>query len=133
MDDARAAKVRATVYIVTGLLWLTLTGTCTWGVARGGYLSGMWPIGLWFMSPGVAPLALGLRSFVPPRVLGSALLGLGSVWIAFGLQWVIPVLLQPDTRDNPGSWIFLGAIWLIFEAPAAAMAWAGLKIFRSKA
>ncbi len=132
MDEARAAKVRATVYIVTGLLWLSLTGTCTWDVSRGGEFGSMWPMGLMFMSPGVAPLALGLRSFAPPRVLGAALIGLGAAWIAFGVKLFIPALLQPGVLSNPGL-ILLVFFWAIFQAPGAAMGWSGLKIFRTKA
>lgn len=134
MDKARAAKVTAAVYVTAGVLWLALTGTCTWNYARmpsNGW-EGLWPVGLWFVSIGVLPLAIGLRSFVPERVVGGALSLAGVPWLAFGVKWLVAAFIQPGTAASGGALAFLALLWGIFQAPGAWMLLAGVKMLRSK-
>jgi hypothetical protein len=134
MSEDRAAKVRASVFVLAGVLWVSLTGLCTWNYAQGpaGGWEKLWPIGLWITSAGMAPLTLGLQTLVPGRMLGSALILLGAAWMAYGVSWLIPALKEPGVFENAENLSFLAVLWLVFQAPGALMVIAGVGIFRSR-
>ena len=133
MAKGRDGKLGAAVLTTVGLLWLTLTGLCTWSFAKdSGPYGGAWPIGLWFMSIGVLPLALGLRSFLPERVLGGALSLAGAAWLAYGVQWLVAGLTQSGGSSSGGDLPVIIVLWLVFQAPGAWMLGAGLRMLRAR-
>ena len=133
MADDHNAKLGAAFVAVLGALWLCLTGLCTWSLGNGGdEFSSAWPIGLFFMTPGLVLLALGLRSLVPSRVLAAILILPGVTWLLVGLSMIIPALSRSDSvRDNSDLGVGV-LIWLIFQLPGALMVWAGLRRLKPK-
>ncbi len=133
MDEDRSMKLGAAFVAVLGALWLTLTGLCTFSLSRGSEFSGAWPIGLFAMAPGLVLLAVGLKFFVPPRVLAAVLIIPGVAWLLSGVSLVIPTLSRP-VPFHSASDLGLGvAVWLVFQLPGALMVWAGLRNLKSKA
>lgn len=134
MGEAREAKIRAAVYATFGALWLTLTGACTWAFASDGEnFRSLWVLGLWFMSAGVLPLAVGLQSFLPQRVLGWALCVLGAAWLGFGLKLLVDLVLDAiKTRGGNGALLVAAVLmWLAFLAPGIAMLWGGVATLKT--
>jgi hypothetical protein len=136
VDSERDVKIRAAVYATFGGLWLALTGACTWGIAKDGEnLSGLWHIGLWFMSAGVLPLVIGLRSFLPRRMLGSGLSAVAAVWLGWGLKLLADIVLDAVKSSGGVNGYELAGVamfWLIYQAPGAAMLWGGIAILKAK-
>ena len=134
MSEARDAKIRAAIYVTFGALWIALCGACAWNIAdTAGPYRGFWPFGLWFTSLGVPLLAIGLRSFMPRRVLGWGLCAIGAAWLGLGLKFLADFVLDAAKNGvyGAGVAIFL-VLWLIFQVPGAAMLWGGVAILKAK-
>jgi hypothetical protein len=135
VGEARDAKIRAAVYATFGALWLALTGACTWTFASDGEnFRGFWVMGLWFMSAGILPLAIGLQSFLSRRVLGWALCVLGTAWLGLGLKLLADLVLDA-IKNGVGNGALLAAatlMWLVFLAPGVAMLWCGVATLKAK-
>ena len=131
MPEAAETKIAGVFLITVGGLWLALTGLCTVGVSSDHMFAGVWPLGLWFMSFGVVPLAFGLRSLIPLRVLGWGLSLAGGAWLACGVLLAAPSVVS--AAHGGGDGVFAGVavvMWLIFQAPGAGMLWAGVANLR---
>ncbi len=133
MAKGSDGRLGAAVATTVGVLWLTLTGLCTWSFAKdSGPYGGAWPIGLWFTSVGVLPLALGLRSFLPARVLGGALSLAGAARLALGMKWLVDGLTRPGGISGGGDLPVQFVLWVVFQAPGAWMFGAGVQMLRAK-
>ncbi len=132
MAKDRDQIIRASVYTTVGALWLALTGTCTINFARTGeQFAGMWPVGLWFMSIGVLPLVVGLRTLLPARPLGWGLGAVAAAWLLFGVKWLADSVMDAARHGgNGGDMAFIILLWVVFQAPGASMLWGAVAILR---
>ena len=132
MAETSEPKLGYALLTAVGGLWVALTGACTLNFSQAGEFGALWPIGLWFTSVGVLPLALGLRGFLPPKVLGWALSVAGAGWLASGAIWLAVTTVAGLKLRGAGGELFLALIpWVIFQAPGAFMLWGGVAMLRS--
>ena len=130
MADERAAKTWAAASLAAGVIWITLTGGCTWAVSTDHYMGGVWPLGLWFVSWGIPPLAIGLRPFAPARRVDRALWFMGIAWLVVGaVAFAVFIVNSGVGPETLGMGVL---VWPILLLPGFVMLSVGRSGLRSK-
>jgi hypothetical protein len=114
------------LWLVVGLLWLSLTGACTFNVYRSDQTYGFWWFGLYIVMAGLIPFFVGLRRVAGPRTAGAVLGLVATIWLVVTLVVVVQSAITSRTPSDLGQAIqlLIAACIILLGPPVAFLLWA---------
>ena len=124
-------RLAGTAWLVCGVLWLTLTGLCTWNLSHdGGYDAGFAELGAPIVGVGLLPVALGLERLFDVRAAGRRQLLAGAAWVlGSGALFGLFVMHDgpPRSLKDIGHYAIAGGLYVL---PGLLTIWRGAILVR---